>query len=133
MRRIKERLQNIEEGATLVEFALISMILLTVTFGMIDFSRAVYASSVIRAAAQEGARAGIVDGATTADITQAVQDKLIGLPNTGTTIVTAVLNGSIQRVSVSYDFNFVTPFLPATPLNLASTATMVIQPSISLP
>ena len=133
MLRIQKRLQNNEEGHTLVEFALISMILLAITFGMIDFSRAVYASSVIRAAAQEGARAGIVDGATAADIAQAVQSKLIGLPNAGTAIVTPLLNGGIQQVSVSYNFSFVTPFLSTAPVNLASTATMVAQPSVSIP
>ena len=50
-----------ERGSTLVEFAPVLIVLLALTFGMIDFGRYVYAVSVVRAAAQEGARAGLED------------------------------------------------------------------------
>jgi len=97
-----------QAGSTLVEFTLILMTLLTLTFGMVDFSRAVYAASVVQAAAQTGARAGIVD---LTSVTTAVLDKMIGLDLTQVQVAVTQPNADSVEVQVTYQFEFVTPFL----------------------
>jgi Flp pilus assembly protein TadG len=49
-----------QKGAAMVEFALIMMLLLTLTFGLIEFGFVMYNQQVITNAAREGARYGIV-------------------------------------------------------------------------
>lgn len=49
-----------ETGIAAVEFALVLPVLLTLVFGAIEFSIALYDKSVITNASREGARAGIV-------------------------------------------------------------------------
>jgi Flp pilus assembly protein TadG len=97
-----------EAGSTLVEFTLILMTLLTLTFGMIDFSRAVYAANVVQAAAQSGARAGIVD---LSSATAAVLDAMVGLDLAEAQVAVTQPNADSVEVQVTYQFEFVTPFL----------------------
>lgn len=97
-----------QAGSTLVEFTLILLTLLTLTFGMIDFSRALYAASVVQAAAQTGARAGIVD---LASATAAVLDSMIGLDVAQAQVAVTQPNADSVEVQVTYQFEFVTPFL----------------------
>jgi len=66
-------------GQTMIEFAFSIPVMLLLIFGLIDFSRAAYTAAVVRWAAQEGARAGIIDLATVATVTQAIEDRLVGL------------------------------------------------------
>jgi hypothetical protein len=49
-----------EKGASLVEFALILLLLLALLFGVIEFGLVVYNQQVLNNASREGARAGIV-------------------------------------------------------------------------
>ena len=49
-----------QTGSNLIEFALVLPLLLTLVFGIIDFSLALYDKAVITNAAREGARAGVV-------------------------------------------------------------------------
>ena len=43
------RLQSGERGQSLMEMALVLLFLLSLTFGLIDFSRAIYTASVVKA------------------------------------------------------------------------------------
>jgi Flp pilus assembly protein TadG len=97
-----------QAGSALVEFTLILMTLLTLTFGMIDFSRAIYAANVVQAAAQTGARAGIVNltGATAAAL-----DSMVGLDLAQAQVAVTQPNTDSVEVQVTYQFEFVTPFL----------------------
>ncbi len=62
----------------MVEFALTITLTLVLIFGLIDFSRAIYTASIIQWAAQQGARAAIIDGSQ--DVVEAaVKERLIGL------------------------------------------------------
>ena len=56
----KESIFFNQKGAAAVEFAIIIVLLLTLIFGMIEFSLAMFNQQVITNAAREGARAGIV-------------------------------------------------------------------------
>ena len=49
-----------QKGAAAVEFAIVLLLLLTLIFGMLEFSLAMFNQQVITNAAREGARAGIV-------------------------------------------------------------------------
>jgi hypothetical protein len=120
-----------EQGQAAVEFALTLLITLTLIFGMIEFSRAVYASSVVKAAAQEGARAGIIDATDTAAITAAIEEKLIGLD------LEKVIEINIEepdartvQVEVVYQFEFVVPLIETitgSDIELRGSASMVSQ------
>ena len=117
-----------EKGQTLVEFALVLMLLLLVSFGMFDFCRAVYTTSVIQAAAQAGARAGMV---SLAGVTPAAEDKLIGLDVAKAQISTVMLTSERIEVQVTFQFEFVTPLIaalvPSGQLELEASASMLIN------
>jgi len=117
-----------EKGQALLEFALSLMVLLLLTFGMIDFSRAAYTTSTLQAAAQAGARAGIIDVNT---VEQVVQQKLVGLDLQKTHITTAVLSNGHLEVQITYEFEFITPLIasltPHGQLILHASASMLIQ------
>lgn len=122
-----------EAGQSMVEFALVVGLLLVFTFGMIDFSRAVYAASIIQASAQEGARAGLADFATNADVEAAVHSKVVGLdPTEVNTAMTDLGNNRIQVV-VTYQFSFVTPIVALAQMaginswEMTGTASMLRQ------
>ena len=122
--KLVARLTSEEQGHGLLEMALVLMFLLPLTFGMIDASRCIYTNSVVQAAAQEGARAGIIDAGT---IRTAVESKLIGLDMANANINIDTTQENIVAVSISYDFVFVTPMVDAfiNSLNLTGSASMV--------
>lgn len=62
MRRVKKRICE-EDGAELVEFAAAATIFLTLIFGIIEFSLALYSDNFIAMAAQQGSRYAMVRGA----------------------------------------------------------------------
>lgn len=97
-----------ERGTSLIEFAIVLTILLALTFGMIDFGRYVYTISVVRAAAQEGARAGISEAVDAVAAAAIAKDKMIGLEQDH--VVVDVQKGNeIVNATVTYEFEFITP------------------------
>ncbi len=104
------------------------LILLLLTFGMIDFCRAVYTTSVIQAAAQAGARAGMV---SLAEVIPAAQGKLNGLDLAQAQISSVMLTSERIEVQITYDFAFITPLIaqlvPGGRLDLHSSASMLIK------
>lgn len=123
-----------EQGTTLVEFAVVLIVLLTLTFGMIDFGRYVYAVSVVRAAAQEGANTGIQTddsgAANLAAVPAAVKGKMIALDTTRANVSVSQPDERTVEVEVTYQFEFITPFLSATvsnqPIDINGSASMNI-------
>lgn len=103
--RISTRIESEENGQGLVEMSIVLCFLLCLTFGMIDLSRCIYTQSVVNAAAQEGVRAGIIDGN---DILTTVEEKMIGLDMASAEVQVSV-DGDIVEVEIAYDFEFVTP------------------------
>jgi Flp pilus assembly protein TadG len=72
-----------ESGAVLVEFAIIFPLLITITFGIIEFSSAYHDSAITADATRAGGRVGsaiATDPAYTTDIVQAVDAALSTLP-----------------------------------------------------
>ena len=71
------RRQNTErpsrDGTALVEMALVLPIFIMVTLGIVEFGRAMMIGQLVTNAAREGARLGIIDGSTNADVITDVQ------------------------------------------------------------
>jgi Flp pilus assembly protein TadG len=117
-----------QQGQSALEFALILLVLLVLTFGLIDLGRAVFTAGVVRAAAQEGARAGIVVGATSAQIEQAVRRRMVGINPAPAVITVTRPRPDTVEVTVRYPFRFVTPLigeLIGQNLSLQATAAMI--------
>jgi Flp pilus assembly protein TadG len=117
MKRI--RIDNPEQGAAAVEFALILPLLVVLLFGIIEFSILFYNKAMITNASREGARAGIVydfpDRPSNGDITSVVTNycgsHLITfgdpaqVPSTSVTRSGAA-TGADLSVTVEYDYDF---------------------------
>jgi Flp pilus assembly protein TadG len=146
-----------ERGSSLVEFALSAAILLTLVFGVLVMSMALYSYHFISEAAREGTRFAMVRGsscstygkfaadcpASAAQVQNYVQDlDFPGItagnmtvtttwPTTGsacTPTVTPCDNpGNLVRVVVTYQFPLTIPFVPARTLTMTSTSQMVIS------
>lgn len=77
-------------GSAIVETAFMLPIMLSITFGVVEFGRALMVSNLITNAAREGTRLGIVRGVTTAEVKAAVVDQV--LRTVGTTIQTSAVD-----------------------------------------
>lgn len=60
-------------GAAAVEFAVVAPLFFLLVFGMIEFGRMVMIQQILTNASREGARVAVLDGATTAEVTSAVE------------------------------------------------------------
>lgn len=96
-------------GGAILETALVLPVLMSVTFGGIEFGYFYWIQSTVQGAARNGVRAGIVSGATNTDVTNAVNAELTaaGLKTSAYTITTspssiaAVTAGTNITVTVS--------------------------------
>jgi Flp pilus assembly protein TadG len=57
-----------------VEFAVVAPLFFLMVFGMIEFGRMIMVQQVITNASREGARIGVLDGATTSTVRSAVRN-----------------------------------------------------------
>jgi|SoimicMinimDraft_9_1059737.scaffolds.fasta_scaffold28414_2 Flp pilus assembly protein TadG len=128
--RIRRRIRP-ERGAAAVEFAIVVPLLFMLVFGIIDFGFSFHSWNAIENAAREGARVGATDGNTTVNgkVTD-ITNRVLGATNylstpAPTVIVTCSTNngstfgtcgagstwleGDIIRVTVKYDYRFMTP------------------------
>ena len=113
-------------GVSAIEFAIILPLLITLVFGIIEFSIFLYDKAVITNASREGARAGIVfadprvdDGSIQAVVNNYCQDNLItfgGATGPSTTVTHAgsgVAGDSLTvQVTYRYDFLVIPNFVP---------------------
>jgi Flp pilus assembly protein TadG len=122
-----------ETGSVLLEFTFVFMIMLSLTFAMIDFGRYVYANNIVRSASQEGARVGISLGKTESDIVTTAKSKLITLdPDKATVTAPLGVDGNVVQVDITYEFEFITPFISASaggPIQITGSASMLKFPS----
>jgi Flp pilus assembly protein TadG len=128
-----------EEGAAVVEFALVLPLLLMILFGIIEFGLVLYNQEVITNASREGARFGIVIGdprPSTGQIQGVVNTYLTnsGLKSGNATVSVAGAqgaSGSDLTVSIAYPYNFLV--LPnfaeslGSTLNLGATTVMKLE------
>lgn len=123
-------------GQALVEFALVSPVLLFFLLGIVDFGRAVSSFIAVSEGAREGARAGIYATATDDDIRNTVrlQSPMLGtLSDANISITPAYPRGSGDNlaVGVSCDLEIYAPLINLIwgggPLHLSDTARMKVE------
>ncbi len=91
-------------GSATLELAITLIILLNVTYGTIEFGQYFYVKNQLQGAAREGARAGVPQGATAADVTTAISAAmtLAGLQSSGYTVTQSGVTGAAgSTVSVT--------------------------------
>lgn len=116
------RLRKCESGQSLVEIALTLPVVFLISFGMIDLSRMAYASTVVQAATEAGARAGVINEA---NIVDAIESNLVGLDANQALIDIDLSDSNLVRVEVRYQFEFLTPIHNA--FELRGDASMLIK------
>jgi Flp pilus assembly protein TadG len=140
------RCPKAERGNALAEFALVLVAFVVMTFGIIDFGRAMFTYHTIGDAARVGSRWAIVRGSACAlpgcpVDSSAVQTYLRSVtPGIDRTQLTATLvpldsatcsgygnqgPGCRIQVTVSYPFRFLVPLIANYPVTFSSQSTMV--------
>ncbi len=128
-------LRRDERGVELIEFSLISILLLVLVFGIMEFGRAIWIYGTVGYVAREGARFAIVRGsesgreATPTDVENYVNQRAAGM--TGLTVTTTWDDaskdpGTVVQVRVDRDFDPALPLVNLGPITLTSTSRMVI-------
>lgn len=97
-------------GIAAIEMALLLPLLLTLVFGMIEYGSLFWRGQQVANAARNGARRGIMAGATATDVTGAVDQTMLA-SGMGATNYTVVLT-------------------PANPASLASGAAFTVQVTV---
>jgi Flp pilus assembly protein TadG len=113
------------QGAAVVEFAVVAPVLVLLVFGMVEFGRMVMVQQVLTNAAREGARVGVLDDSTVADVQTTVNNYLAGGGVKGATVtvspnpLSSAGYGAPVTVTVSVPFSQVS-WLPS-PMFLKTT------------
>ena len=120
-------------GAAVIEFAVVSPVLILLLLGMIECGRMIMVQQLITTAVREGARIAIMEGNSASNATDAVESFLASCGITGTKIdvkpdiMSIVPHGEPITVTVSVPFADVSwlpsPFFLAN-TTLSSSATM---------
>jgi Flp pilus assembly protein TadG len=127
-----------QEGAGLVEFAIVAPLFVVLLFGILEFGLAIYSKAVVTNASREGARFGVVyttPRKTTTQIAAKVQEYLTksGFTDTVTVNVTGAGGASGNPLSVAvtypYDFQVLPNFVCSMtgPVNLTSNTVMLME------
>lgn len=144
-----------ERGSTLLEFALVFILFMTMLLGIAGFGHALYAYHFVSNVAREATRWAAVNGSTCASdsscaapaspsdidgyvknlappgITPANITTTVTYPTVagGPAICATTDNapGCTVDVQVSYQFNFIFPLVPTSPLTMSSSSEMVIS------
>jgi Flp pilus assembly protein TadG len=89
-------------GAAILEMAITLMVLLSLSFGTVEFGYFFFLKNAVQAAAREGARAAILPGGTNTQVTTAVNLSLnsAGL-NTPNYAITVKVNGVVADASTA--------------------------------
>ena len=126
---IRARHQGSLRGQSMVEFALILPLLVLVTLGIFDAGRAVFAYHTVANSARAAARVAIVNQDPVAIRTAAKTEAVgLGLVDADITLAACSTFDCEYSVSVSYDYESVTPlignlFHPT----ISSTASMRVE------
>ena len=86
-------------GAALVEFAVVAPVLFFIVFGIIELGRAFMVKELLTEAARRGARAAIVEGATTSQIQSAAQQCLSTIGINGDQVTISVNDAPVGSVN----------------------------------
>lgn len=97
---MKKKSMGARTGAAMLEFALVLPILLALLLGIIEMGRVIMLHQVATNAAREGARRGVIPGATSANVDAAVNDYLdsAGILQTGRTVTYKNAAGTSSKI-----------------------------------
>ncbi|NLG50922.1 MAG: pilus assembly protein [Chloroflexi bacterium] len=110
-----------ERGATLVEYALVLLVFLTLVFGIMEFGRVIFLYSALTNAAREGARYGIVPPHNAAAAAARAQEYARDAGLDSATIVVS-FSGDTVTVRADYTADLLTGLFGASiPLQAEST------------
>jgi len=121
-------------GTAVIEFAVVAPVFVMLVFGMIEYGRMVMVQQLLTNASREGARMGVLDGATTASVQTSVTTYLSNCSVTGATVTvnpnppSSAGYGAPVTVTVSVPFSQVS-WIP-TPMFLSGktlTASSVMR------
>jgi Flp pilus assembly protein TadG len=142
---------HFERGSVLVEFALASIVVMSMLFGMIECGRALFSYHLVSNAARLGSRYAIVHGtdcsqtlascaaASSSQIQTYVRGVSPGVDPAALTVDTTYATGTAclgspyegsgctVSVQVSYTFRSLLPLLDLAAIPMSSTSTMVIS------
>ena len=129
--------RNSQKGSAIIEFALCFLLILSMLYGVLEFSRIVYSRTVLAGATREASRYAMVHGsrsgspATDATIRSQVIRWGYGLDPTALVVNTtwdpSNTPGSRVRVETSYTIAPFTRLIMGGPMTLASRSEMVIS------
>lgn len=118
-------------GMVTVEFALCASILFMFVLGMLELSRYIYIQHSIQMVAYEGARAGVIPGASVSDVQDRVTALMAatGVPAYTVNVSPNAISNTTENVSVTINCSFadnswVPPFFIP---NNAMTSTITLQ------
>ncbi|NUQ38792.1 MAG: pilus assembly protein [Caldilineales bacterium] len=119
-----------ERATSMVEFALVLPMLILLLSSVLDLSRAMYTHTALQAAAQEGARYGIIAPNDANGIQSTAQQALIGLDPARTSFAVTRPSSDQVAVEIRYDFPLATPLIAllfdGNGLELRGTARMLL-------
>ena len=138
-----------ERGAVIAEFAIVSTIVMTMIFGIVEFGRALYTYHMVSNAARIGTRYAIVRGtdcaqtmpgctaATSSDIQAYVRSVSPVVDSNSLEVTTTWSNspgcvdaggaGCLVTVTASYTFSSPVPLLNMASIPMSSTSQMVMS------
>jgi Flp pilus assembly protein TadG len=148
------RTLRVETGTSIVEFALASIILFTLIFGLLAICLALYSYNVVSEAAREATRYAIVRGSVCNTLSNCnidqpgLQTYIRGIAFPGInplsltvaasattpagttctgTLTPCNIPGNPVQVTVTYTFPLGIPFMPSRTLTMSSTSQMIIS------
>jgi len=127
------RLIGAQQGVSILEFALVAPLLLTMTVGAIDVGRMFYVRQALGYATEEAARYYMLNpSAATTAVTSLLQSNMPGTLGPSVNVAYADTancnsNSSVtcSTITATYSFSFFLGYLGTTPLSLRATARAV--------
>jgi len=122
-------MRRFRRGSALLEAALVLPVVLSLSFGGVEYGYFFYVKHSLAGAAREGCRAAIVAGATNTDVNTAVAAVMTasGLQNASYTVVTspATVSSATQGSSVTVTVQVSWGSVGVRPLGLISSTKLV--------
>jgi len=108
---VMPRRRSASEGQAFLEFALIGILLLTLSLGVIEFGRAISVSMAVTHASRDGARVAMNPEATDAEIIAAAKAAASPYDSVNVVINRSPVVGEMAKVTVTYQFESVAPLV----------------------
>ncbi len=130
-----------EAGQGIIEFALVLPLLVLLMVGIFDLGYAVFTNNMLENAAREGARVGVIESRTDADICNRVKAAAPTLNLSDCRQIkidppgTRTFNNPIT-VTVPYTYQPITPFLAQITgggIHMSATSVMIVEGVIEVP